>query len=121
MEKLESARKALAKLESILLDEVDEKTRDAAIQRFEFTTEICWKALQVTLKKKFGEEIRYPKGCYEAAFRVGLIDEELCLSLNQTVRDRNLTSHTYHETIAVKIFQRLPAHAVALRALLDTL
>ncbi|MFT5836583.1 MAG: nucleotidyltransferase substrate binding protein (TIGR01987 family) [Candidatus Azotimanducaceae bacterium] len=121
MEKLASAQKALAKLESILLDPVDEKTRDAAIQRFEFTTEICWKALQVTLKEKFGEEIRYPKGCYEAAFRVGLIDEELCLSLNQTVRDRNLTSHTYHETLAVEIFQRLPKHAAALRALLAVL
>jgi nucleotidyltransferase substrate binding protein (TIGR01987 family) len=121
MEKLASAQKALKKLESILQDPVDEKTRDAAIQRFEFTAEICWKALQFTLKEKFSEEIRYPKGCYEAAFRVGLINEELCLALNRTIRDRNLTSHTYHEALAEEIFQRLPTHAASFRALLDVL
>ena len=52
MGKLASAEKALARFESILRDPVqDEKTRDASIQRFEFTSEICWKALQELLKQ----------------------------------------------------------------------
>ncbi|WP_269527030.1 HI0074 family nucleotidyltransferase substrate-binding subunit [Coraliomargarita parva] len=122
MEKLASAKKALTKLEAILDEGVqDEKTRDAAIQRFEFTSEICWKALQAHLKADYAEEVRYPKGCYETAFRVGLIDEDLCLALNQTVRDRNLTSHTYHETVAIEIFERLPLHAAAFRSLVSKL
>lgn len=120
MERLISAENALARLEAILADEErDEKTRDASIQRFEFTSEICWKALQEVLREKYALEIRYPKGCYETAFQVSLIDEALCLALNQTVRDRNLTSHTYHEGLAQEIYQSLPAHAKAFRSLLE--
>ena len=64
MEKLESAKNALARLEAILSDpDGDEKTRDASIQRFEFTSEICWKALQEVLKQVYDVEVRYPKGC----------------------------------------------------------
>ena len=69
MEKLISAEKALAKFEEILADPVkDEKTRDAAIQRFEFTSEACWKLLQAILKERYFLEVRYPKGCYDSAF-----------------------------------------------------
>lgn len=119
MEKLVSAEKALAKFEEILSDPTgDEKTRDASIQRFEFTSEVCWKALQEVLKEHYLQEIRYPKGCYEAAFQVGLIDEDLCLALNQTIKDRNLTSHTYHEGIAEQIYHNLPEHKTAFKALL---
>jgi nucleotidyltransferase substrate binding protein (TIGR01987 family) len=122
MDKLDSAEKALAKLEAILLDPVrDEKTRDASIQRFEFTSEICWKLLQEVLKDDYMLEIRYPKGCYEAAFQVGLLDETLCLSLNRTIKDRNLTSHTYHEGLAQQIFENLPEHAKAFRLLLESI
>lgn len=119
MEKLISAENALGRLEAILADETgDEKTRDASIQRFEFTSEICWKVLQEFLKQEYALEIRYPKGCYEAAFQVSLIDENLCLALNRTVKDRNLTSHTYHEGLAQRIYQNLPKHAAAFRSLL---
>ncbi len=122
MDKIDSARRALDKFEAILRDKSgDEKTRDAAIQRFEFTSEICWKTLQEVLKRNYEQEIRYPKGCYETAFQVALINEELCLSLNRTVKDRNLTSHTYHEELAEDIFKRLPDHAHAFRELLKIL
>lgn len=99
----------------------DEKTRDAAIQRFEFTSEICWKVLQEVLQRTYEEEVRYPKGCYETAFRVALIDEGLCLALNKALKDRNLTSHTYHEGVAQDIFQRLPAHAAAFHRLVKAI
>lgn len=120
MEKLISAEKALAKFDEILADpEKDEKTRDAAIQRFEFTSEACWKMLQEVLSEHYMLEIRYPKGCYENAFQVGLIDETLCLELNRSVKDRNLTSHTYHEGLADQIYQHLPGYAKAFRKLLS--
>ena len=122
MEKLASAEKALARFEAILSDPVqDEKTRDASIQRFEFTSEICWKALQESLKQAYDLEVRYPKGCYQTAFQVSLIDEDLCLALSRTVKDRNLTFHTYHEGLAEQIYAHLPAHAEAFRALLNCL
>ena len=120
MEKLTSARNALSRFESILADSTgDEKTRDASIQRFEFTSEASWKLLQAVLRDYYLLEIRYPKGCYEAAFQVGLIDEALCLELNKSVKDRNLTSHTYHEGLAEKIYQNLPDYAKAFGALLS--
>ncbi|HKK19496.1 MAG TPA: HI0074 family nucleotidyltransferase substrate-binding subunit [Opitutales bacterium] len=122
MEKLILAEKALAKFEEILADPVkDEKTRDAAIQRFEFTSEACWKLLQAVLKEQYLLEVRYPKGCYEAAFKVELIDENLCLELNRSVKDRNLTSHTYHEELAEQIYQQLPNYSKAFRQLLLSL
>ena len=108
MDKLIAARRALDKLDEIVKDPSrDAKTRDAAIQRFEFTAEICWKAVQAVLKRHYDQEVRYPKGCYETAFQVALIDEDLCLALNRTVKDRNLTSHTYHEGVAQAIHGRL--------------
>lgn len=122
MEKLKSAENALARFEAILSDsDRDEKTRDASIQRFEFTSEICWKALQEVLKVEHDLEVRYPKGCYNTAFQVSLIDEDLCLALNRTIKDRNLTSHTYHEGVAQQIYRNLPGHAVAFRRLLTCL
>lgn len=120
MDKLISAEKALSKFEAILADSArDEKTRDASIQRFEFTSEACWKLLQAVLKEHYMLEVRYPKGCYETAFQVGLIDETLCLELNRSVKDRNLTSHTYHEGLAEQIYQNLPDYAKAFRRLLS--
>lgn len=122
MDKLISAHSALDRLESILADGTgDEKTRDASIQRFEFTSEICWRALQAFLIDRYDLEVRYPRGCYETAFDVGLIDEDLCLALNQSIKDRNLTSHTYHEGLAQQIFDRLPQHARAFRELLESM
>ena len=35
------------------------------------------------------------------------------------VDDRNVTSHTYHEAIAVKIAARLPAYSALLQRWLD--
>jgi hypothetical protein len=58
-------------------------------------------------------------GSYAAAFQVGLIDEALCLELNKSVKDRNLTSHTYHEGLAEKICQNLPNYAKAFDQLLS--
>ena len=122
MEKLESAKNALARLEAILSDpDGDEKTRDASIQRFEFTSEICWKALQEVLKQVYDVEVRYPKGCYQAAFQVSLIDEDLCLALTRSIKDRNLTSHTYNQELSEMIYRHIPIHAKAFALLLNQL
>ena len=54
MDKLISAEQALARFEAILADpRQDEIIRDASIQRFEFTSEICWKALQEVLNPNY--------------------------------------------------------------------
>ena len=49
--------------------------RDAAIQRFEYTTEACWKAAQATLFEHFGVEAASPKAVIRAAAQNGLLSE----------------------------------------------
>jgi nucleotidyltransferase substrate binding protein (TIGR01987 family) len=88
--------------------------RDAAIQRFEFSFELSWKAIQKALRGE-GIDAASPKGCFREAFRLGWIrQEEPWLSM---LEDRNLTSHTYDANLAEVVYRRLPAHLVALRDL----
>ena len=54
-ERLESARQALASLdELVVLTQPTKVERDAAIQRFEYTCEATWKAIQFGLREKEG-------------------------------------------------------------------
>ena len=88
--------------------------RDAALQRFEFSFELAWKAIQEALKK---EDLgcQSPKSCLRAAFAQGWIeDEDAALAM---LDDRNLTSHTYNEALALAVFDRLPAHLAFFRQL----
>lgn len=85
---------------------------DGTIQRFEFTFELCWKTLRRFLAGQ-GVEANSPKAVLQQAYRLGwLADEEAWLTL---LKDRNLSSHTYRESLALEIYQRVPAHAAAMR------
>lgn len=102
-----SFQKSVLRLEEVLNAEKTLISRDAAIQRFEFTVELAWKSMQKVLRNK---EIicRSPKDCLQEAFKVGLIkDNELWLKVFQ---DRNLTVHTYNEKTADEIYSRLPQY-----------
>lgn len=117
--KHDDARRALKTLHQILGEEKTAVNRDAAIQRFEYTTEIVWKYLQLFLKQKEGIECYSPKTCLREAGTVGLLNEEDTASALQMIDDRNMTSHTYHEEVAEKIYAKLPAYAKLMEKLLD--
>ena len=106
--KIAGASKALARLREVTgIDEVPAITRDAAIQRFEFTFEAIWKVAKMYLREIEGFELGSPKGVLRACMQVGILsDEETSLGL-EMVDDRNLTSHTYNEGLAVSIYDRL--------------
>lgn len=106
--------KALARLQEALTEPPSSLVRDAAIQRFEFSFELGWKAVKEVLRKQ-GLDCRSPKSCLREAFRQGWIDDEAAGLL--LLNDRNLTSHTYDETLAEKIYQRLPGHLALLKML----
>lgn len=113
-----SFEKSLKRLEEILEKEETEITRDAAIQRFEFTIELAWKLTQKFLRS---EEIicRSPKECLKEAFKFGLIkDDPRWLEM---LNDRNLTVHTYDEETAKEIYDRLPKYLEVLKDLLNGL
>ena len=107
-------RNAAARLaEAVALPESD-IVRDAVIRRFEFCFELVWKTLKLYLERQ-GHECGGPRGTLKKAFAEGLIitPEEADLWL-QMLEDRNLTSHTYDEALAKRIYQSIARHHVPL-------
>ena len=97
-------RAALDRLKEVLAEPENDVTRDAAIKRFEFTFELCWKAIQRFLREE-GIPCNSPKGCLREAFSFGLIeDDPLWMRM---IDDRNLTVYTYNEKTARKIYENL--------------
>jgi len=85
---------------------------DGTIQRFEFTFELFWKTLQHVLGDE-GITANSPKAALRQAYRLGwLDDEERWLEI---LEDRNLTSHTYREPLALEIYRRIPGHCATMR------
>ncbi len=91
---------------------------DASIQRFEFCVELTWKTLKKALASE-GVEANTPRECLQQAYVAHwLEDETLWLSM---LKDRNLTSRTYKETLALEIFSHLPNYLAAMTALHELL
>lgn len=115
---LSALRAALARLAAALAQPMNEWTRDAAIQRFEFTFELGWKAL-ARFARRQGVDAPSPRDSLRAALRLGWIaDDALWLDM---LEDRNRTSHTYSERTADEIRSRLPGYHAALAGLLARL
>ncbi len=112
--KLEDFLSALSRLEEAYRraqkergNELYEFLRDSTIQRFEFTLEIGWKTIKSYLLEVEGVECRSPKSCIREFLAAGHIDADRTLRLLEMVDDRNLATHTYHESVAEEIFSRI--------------
>ncbi len=116
--KLQSFAKAIQRLAEALEAPPSDLVRDAAIQRFEFSFELGWKAIQELMRQQ-GQSCQSPKSCLREAFKQGWIDDE-----NAGIHildDRNLTSHSYDENLAIAIYHRPPQHVRFLQQLLGQL
>ena len=89
--------------------------RDSTIQRFEFTLEIAWKSIKSFLLDHEGIECRSPKGCIREFHSAGYITESEAVTLLQMIDDRNLASHTYHESLADEIFDHIGGYIPLLK------
>ena len=108
--------KALKKLEEVLKQPETEITRDAAIQRFEFTFEMSWKVMQ-SIAKTNKPKLYGVKAIIREAAALSLIDNpELWLKF---LEDRNLTVHTYKEDLAKEIFSRIKKFPVLVAKFLE--
>ena len=116
------ARRALTTFQELLeLEQPSRVERDAAIQRFEYTCEAVWKAAQRYLQVVEGIGSGSPKGSIRGSRDVGLLsDEQATLGL-EMIDDRNLTVHTYNESLAEDIYRQLPAYADFLEAWLTAM
>lgn len=84
----------------------DEELRDAVIQRFEYTYELCWKML----KRQLEEESPHPSAVDALSFR-DLLREGAEKGMIRCVEDwfvyreqRNITAHTYDENKAISVY-----------------
>ncbi len=103
--------KAAGQLEKAARQPKDEYLRDSVIQRFEFTHELAWKMLKLRLEQ---EHIfaRTPRETLQEALQAGFIEDGNAWSDLQKMR--NLTSHTYNESLADDVYGFVIEHGVRL-------
>ena len=113
MQKIKDLKQALATLQELVKSGnlgSDTVVRDAAIQRFEYSFELCWKSCKEWLRAVPGVEVASPKECFRELRRLALISEteaEHCLEM---VDDRNKTVHTYDEAFIKSLAMKLSTY-----------
>ena len=119
-------KKALATLDRALAARAktpdDEFVRDACIQRFEYTYELCHKLLRRFLEESEPADtaqLSFPS-LIRLAFTRGLLAQSWD-SWNDYREARNNTSHAYDEAKAAAVLKTLPAFAGEVRFLVDAL
>jgi nucleotidyltransferase substrate binding protein (TIGR01987 family) len=110
-ERLGLARKALATLVDALGEPKTPLSRDASIQRFEYTFETAWKAAQAYLATVENLQPGSPASAIRGCHQTAVLTEEQARAALRMAKDRNPTVHTYNEALAEEIYGRLPGHA----------
>ncbi len=95
---LSEFQKAVRRLQEALDQEKNEFIRDSVIQRFEFCVELAWK----TSKKSLGLSAMAPKVVIREMAQAGVIDDPN--RWFDYLEARNLSSHSYNEDVAEKIY-----------------
>ena len=106
IQRFNNYQKALAQLEQgvELASERDLSAleKEGVIQRFEYTQELAVNVIKDFYEEMDGEEIGTKREVFELAFDKGLIAKGI--ELLESIKSRNLTSHTYNEEVAEVIF-----------------
>lgn len=106
------ARFDMAKLKQKLGDErLFDGMQNGCAQKFEYTTELCWKAIKFFLKEKEGVDEASPKKIIKAYYLGSYASEDDYLQLLEAVEDRNRLSHIYDAATFNSILARLPGYA----------
>lgn len=107
--------RAVHRLQDAIAQPKNEFIRDSVIQRFEFSIELAWK----TSKKMMGTTTTAPKDVIrEMAQSQYITDVQVWL---EAIDMRNLSSHTYKEELAEKVYDFACAFSKELHHLQDVL
>ena len=106
------ARLDMAELKQKLGDErLVDGMQNGRAQKFEYNTELCWKAIKCFLKEKEGVDEAAPKKIIKGYYLGGYTTEDDYLLLLEAVEDRNRLSHMYDAATFNSILARLPGYA----------
>jgi len=106
------ARINLAEIRQMLHDErLIDGFQNGRAQKFEYTTELCWKAIKAFLKEEDGTDEAAPKKIIKAYYVGGYVKEDDYLLLLDAIEDRNRLSHIYDGETFNRILERLPDYA----------
>ena len=82
----------------------NDRERDGAIQRFEYTVELSWRLIRkILLAQGRADVSASPKPLVRAAASEGWIED--ASAWLQFIEARNLTSHSYKNAIANQVFE----------------
>ena len=104
-------------LDERLIDGLD----NGKAQKFEYTLELCWKAIKVALKEQEGIDEASPKKVVKAWYLAGHLSEDDYLALIAAIDDRNKLSHIYDPEAFATIVARLPTYAKLMQRVSKTL
>lgn len=115
-ERINTAQRALTKLHELAVKpDLSDVERDALIQRFEFSFELLWKCAKEYLYVVEGIDAASPKKVIRCCRELGLLDDEQTREALQMADDRNLITHTYDETFAQAVVERIRRYAPLLQ------
>lgn len=115
---IEPLLKAAGSFQEALTQVTSDLTRDGAIQRFEYTFELCWKTMRRLLRAK-GAEVNFPKDVFrEAAVDKLISDPQAWFGF---LEKRNKATHIYKEEVANEVYAELPKFDKALQEFLAVL
>ena len=103
------------KLDSRIIDGLE----NGKAQKFEYTLELCWKAIKAILKEQEGIDEASPKKVIKAYYLSGHLPEDDYLTLLEAVDDRNKLSHVYDQLEFMAITGRLPKYASVMQRILN--
>ncbi len=111
--KIDYFRSALDRLkESAEVDVTDSVIMDGVIQRFEFTFELAWKTLKAFMEYKGFSVPVSPRDILKDAYAAGIIEEgDIFIKM---LTDRNISSHTYDEEMALELYGRIKNDYISL-------
>jgi len=106
------ARLDMTELTRILGDErLVDGMQNGRAQKFEYTTELCWKTIKIFLREKDGVDEASPKKIIKSYFLGGYATEDDYLLLLEAVEDRTRLCHIYDAETFGAILARLPGYA----------
>lgn len=96
---------------------------DSVVQRFEYSIEELWKLLRSYLQVVCLIDVpsNRPRDVLRLTANANIITDNEIEKLLESLGDRNMTSHAYHERLAIAILTRIPAHYEVMKTIADRL